>query len=252
MYNRIQEAFDTIRADEDTKEKTKAYVLQMHPKGTAPKKTSHARWLTAACAALLVLGSGSIWFFTPVAAISAEGRNTVELGVNAFDRVISVKAVGETPKVQFMNYQKALECVLTEDDETSMAVTVIGDSEERKVEMLEEISSCMHGLKKEIHCAATTTEKAAAAHECGITPGKYESYLAMLEMDETVTVEEVQNMTMSEIRTWLTHHEQGLEEEHGTISDGTVEEVEIIEESTQTGFHHGHGAENGNGHHNAD
>ena len=250
MYNRIQEAFECIHAEEAMKERTKEYVLQ-HSQHNVSRRTkkSVSTWLTAACAALLVLGSGSVWFFTPVAAISAEGRNTVELGINALDRVVSVKASGDTPRVKFMNYQEALGCVLAEDEEAS-AVTVIGDSEDVKAEILEEITSCIHGLGKEIHCAAITTETAAAAHECGIAPGKYESYLAMLEMDETVTAEEVQNMTMSEIRTWLTHHEESHEEEHGTISDGTVEDVEVIEESTQNGSHHGHGAGNGSGHHN--
>ena len=39
-----------------------------------------------------------------------------------------------------------------------------------------------------------------AAHDCGLSYGKYRAYLELAALDPTVTPEEVQGMTMREIR----------------------------------------------------
>lgn len=96
-----------------------------------------------------------------------------------------------------------------------------------------------------------TTENAEAAHKCGIAPGKYESYLTMQGLDETVTAEDVQSMSMREIRQWIYHHsqdgEKAVEEIIATESNEDCEsDTDVLE---QNNGHHGHGAGNGNGHH---
>ena len=44
------------------------------------------------------------------------------------------------------------------------------------------------------------TEEVQAAHETGLSYGKYRAYLELQELDPTVTVEQIQTMTMREIR----------------------------------------------------
>ena len=60
------------------------------------------------------------------------------------------------------------------------------------------MQSCTSG-KSNTYCYAARTEEVQAAHETGLSYGKYRAYLELQELD-TVTVEQIQTMTMREIR----------------------------------------------------
>ena len=53
------------------------------------------------------------------------------------------------------------------------------------------------------HCYAMTPNEAEAAHECGLSYGKYRAFLELQALDPTVTAEDVQGLTMREIREWI-------------------------------------------------
>ena len=90
MDNRIRKAFEQVRASEDRKDRTRAFLAEK-TRGYArrPRAASYPRRL-AACLALLL--SGSYWFcLAPAAEISIDVNPSVELAVNRLDQVVSVR-----------------------------------------------------------------------------------------------------------------------------------------------------------------
>ena len=50
------------------------------------------------------------------------------------------------------------------------------------------------------HCYQARAEEVAAAHELGLSYGKYRTYLQLAALDPTATPEQVQGMSMRELR----------------------------------------------------
>ena len=80
-----------------------------------------------------------------------------------------------------------------------MTIAVIGEDSTQSEEVLATVQSCTSG-KSNTYCYAARTEEVQAAHETGLSYGKYRAYLELQELDPTVTVEQIQTMTMREIR----------------------------------------------------
>ena len=93
MNSRIKGAFDAVHAEESLKESTLAYLERRRKGGRARQGWwAGQRLAMAACVLLLALGVGGWWlYFIPTASISIEVNPWIELGVNRFDRVVSVE-----------------------------------------------------------------------------------------------------------------------------------------------------------------
>ena len=107
MRDRIRDAFDQIQAEEPLKARTKDFLARKTASYTRVRPRRLMRAVPAlACFALLLLG-GHWLYFTPTAAISIDINPSLELGVNRFDKVISVDgrnsdgtSVGSCPRGQ--------------------------------------------------------------------------------------------------------------------------------------------------------
>ena len=192
MDERIKEAFEQVQAESGLKDRTKAYVSRKtggyRRKGTAKYKVLASAF---ACVALLLFG-GYWLYFTPTVEISIDVNPSIELGVNRF--------------VKYMDYSDAVTQIIESEDITSllsngeiMTIAVIGEDSTQSEEVLATVQSCTSG-KSNTYCYAARTEEVQAAHETGLSYGKYRAYLELQELDPTVTVEQIQTMTMREIR----------------------------------------------------
>lgn len=91
MRDRLKQAFDAVHAEEALKERTKAFVAQQ-TRGHARRRPALRPSLAAAFACLCLLFTGGYWlYFTPTATISIDINPSIELGVNRFNRVVSVE-----------------------------------------------------------------------------------------------------------------------------------------------------------------
>lgn len=254
MDERLREAFAQVRAEEELKERTLAYLTQSTSNWqTAP--TSRRRRFrplatVAACAACLLMTLGSLWlYFTPAAYISVDVNPSLELTVNRFDRVISVTglnsdgdALAQTLNVRFLNYTQALEQVLDSEPivqclarDEMLSITVAGNNNTRTEEMLSQVSACAAG-RGNTYCHASDLQTAAEAHDYGLSCGKYQMLLELQTLDPSLTAEDIRDMTMREL--W-----DLLERLSGSVpsgqSDGQV----------QTGNGQGQASGHGHGHH---
>ena len=276
---KLKAAFDQVRAEEKLKERTKEYlsekVYARKKKRTSPLRNFAA---AAACALLVFLAGGSYLYFTPTAYISVDVNPSLELGINRFDRIVSVtgynedgKALADSLDLKYMDYSDALEALLADQDmevylsdNADVVLTVAGKSENQSSQILETVESCASSHEN-VHCHSGDTEEIHHAHNAGLSFGKYQAYLTLKGLDPSVTLEEIQDMTMSQIRELIQEYSQ--EDSQGNpqgnsqgnswknSSDSTDDSSGAAQESTGSGDssetfqhgHHGYGHKNGHG-----
>lgn len=215
MNGNLKETLDKIQAEESLKENTRQFLLQKTNHYTSKKKTSSVRWVAAAaCFLFAFFGiSGYQAYFTPVSAISIDINPSIELGINRFDRVISVEGYNEDGQIladsldiRFLNYTDALNEILENEMVVDclsrneiMSISVAGKEEEQSSEILAQVESCTR-YQQNVYCQAGNYQQVEDAHTLGLSFGKYQAYLELKELDSQITPEEVQGMTMREIR----------------------------------------------------
>lgn len=216
MNSRIREAFDAVHAEESLKESTRAFLEQRTPGSRARRGwwAGQRLALAAACLLLVALGVGGWWlYFTPTATISIEVNPYVELGVNRFDQVVSAvgrnddgEALVENLDLRFLSYDQAVEEIVSDDQVSAllaqdevMTIAVIGADETQCGRLLTRIQSCTAG-QQNTYCYCASGQEAAAAEDVGLSCGKYRAYLALKELDPSITPEQVRSMTMGELQ----------------------------------------------------
>lgn len=217
MRDELKTALDKVTADEALKQSTRAFLArQTHEYGAAKARPRTARRLAAAfaCLALVIVGGTGYWaYFSPTCAISIDINPSVELAVNRFDKVISVEGIGEdgealaeTLDVRFLNYADALDCLLenqTVEDylaqDEVLSIAVAGNNQGQADAILAQAETCTAGTKN-VYCHAADSEELEHAHEAGLSFGKYQAFLILQSLDPSVTPDDVQGLTMREIR----------------------------------------------------
>lgn len=215
MNNALKKLFRPIRAEEALKDRTMAFLAertQGYTKVTAAKRRYSA--YAAACACLLLALLGGRWLYlTPTAEISIDINPSIELGVNRFDRVIAVtgfnedgQALSSALDVKHKNYAQAVEQIIHYDsiaallsDGGEMSITVVCPDGRQSAKLLSGVEVCAAG-QGNVDCYFAQPEEAAAAHEAGLSCGKYRAFLELQLLDPDITPEAVQGMTMREIR----------------------------------------------------
>lgn len=252
MNNRIKEAFDQVRADENLKNRTKAYLAQKAKDSAGSARRSPWLYAAAVCACLLfMLIGGPLLYFTPTSVISIDINPSLELNVNRFDRVISVNALNADGQslaaavdLKNKNYIAALEQILADKNVTALlsgdellTITVVGPDETQSVRIFSELETYTSGHGN-IHCYHSSAAEVADAHKSGLSCGKYKAYLELNALDPEITPETVQNMTMKEIQDLIY-----------SLSGNTQYEPSSECPADDSGGHHGSGSHgNGTGH----
>lgn len=214
MNRTCKELFGPITADEGLKERTKAFLAQQTRGYSRMEKRRRPAYALAACACLLLVLLGGSWlYFTPTAEISIDINPSLELGINRFDRVVSVdafneggQALADTLDVKYKSYSQAIDQLLNHEDVAAllsggevMTITVIGSDGAQSASILSGVEACTAGHHN-TYCHAATSEEVAGAHESGLSCGKYRAFLELQQLDPDITPEAVQSMTMREIQ----------------------------------------------------
>lgn len=213
MHEKLKEAFDQIQVEDELKSRTKEYIFHK-TNGYTQKKTVNYRILLSAAACIILFVFSGYWlYFTPTTEISIDINPSMELAVNRFDRIISVDGYNDDGEklaasldVKYMNYSDAVNEILESDAVTSllseneiMSITVTGTSETQSSKVLSDIQSCTRE-RKNTYCYSARSEDVESAHELGLSYGKYKAFLELQSLNPDITVSDIQNMTMKEIK----------------------------------------------------
>lgn len=215
MNNKLKQVFSQIQAEDELKNNTGVFVAKKTQGYTRVKTEKLQYWVYAAsCVCLLLILFGGVWFYlTPTAEISIDVNPSIELGINQFGQVISVNNFNEDGQelskslnIKFQNYTDAIKQILNNDkivtllsDNEIMTITVTGTDGLQSAKILSEVKTCT-AKQRNTYCYSTPSEEVAAAHETGLSYGKYRAFLEVQILDPNITPEIVQNMTMREIR----------------------------------------------------
>lgn len=214
MRDRIRRAFNAIHAEEQLKTDIKTYIARKTREYPLQKRSLYRRWAAfAACLIFLIfLGGGCYLYFVPTAVISIDINPSIELEINRFNKVVQVKnynkdgvELSEELDIRFLNYSQAVENILNNttiinllSQDELLSITVISNQEQSE-KMLSELQIYMAG-NRNVYCCAVSSDAVAEAHEEGMSYGKYRAYLELRELDERITIEQIKDMSMKEIR----------------------------------------------------
>ncbi len=216
MRDELKTALDKVTADDALRQSTRAFLARQTGDFGAAKTRPHtARRFAAAfaCLALVVAGGTGYWaYFSPTCAISIDINPSVELGVNRFDKVVSVEGIGddgealaETLDIRFLDYADALNALLADptvegylSQDEVLSIAVAGENEAQADAILAQAETCAAGTRN-VYCHAADSAELEHAHEAGLSFGKYQAFLILQSLDPTVTAEDVQELTMREI-----------------------------------------------------
>lgn len=270
MNDKIKAAFDTIHADENLKNSTRDFIAQKTRSYTKRRSPNYRIIPIAAVCLVLVLFAGVKLYFTPTTHINIDINPSLDLGINCFDRVISVSALNddgkkliETLDLKFASYDEALhrildnqsiEALLSENE--LMTVTVIETNNAQCGNILSAVKDCTNDYSN-VHCHSASSEQASAARGLGLSYERYLAYLELHALDPDITPEIIQSMTMREIReltAQLTgdngsssdeHNSHDEHDDHNSSSDHEDHKTSPTSSvTTETGHHgngHGHG-----------
>ena len=215
MQDQIREAFDGIKASEALKARTRSFVAEQ----TERRQRSFfpavpaARWIAAAACALLLFLGGWRFYETPTVAISVDINPSIELEVNRFGRVVSVSGYNEAgaallERLSLRNkpYAEAIEAIVSDskiqsllaNDET-LVFFVAGAENAQTAQILSDLESFTAG-RQNMLCRSGNADTAREAHALGLSCGRYAAYREWKALDPDVTPEQVNSMTMREIR----------------------------------------------------
>ena len=225
-----------IKAEEPLKEKTMALVrtelakseyermssVRIEPvKKEKPfmKKFIGAISAVAACALLVICGAAL--YNTPLNYVSFDINPSVELGINAFDRVVSTKAFNEDGEqllaglnVVHLSLKDAISDLVEQADEQGylmddgssvIAITAESNNEQTAAQIQNTCeNTIMLTLNKgetnaTVYTDAISLQFAQQAKNSGVSPGKYKLIQVLQSLDPTVTVDQYKNAKISEI-----------------------------------------------------
>lgn len=232
IQHEIETAFDCIHADPALKSRAKDAILQTVRQNQFQSRHVDRRiFAYALCAAcmLCVIFLGRQIYFTPTATISIDVNPSVEMDVNRFDRVIDIRSFNEdgaelaaSLDVFYEPYQDAIyelldndyfNNVFESDELLSFTVTQNGDSQ--SVEILDFITECTKN-QDNVECCGVNTEDVSQAHSLGLSYGRYRYYLEIIQYDPSFSPDQLNQMTMREIRELLYGLSEGQQPEQGT------------------------------------
>ena len=213
MNHEIKMAFDQVKADSALKNTTADFVLRSMAEKRKSRIVSY-RPVAVACACMLFLMIlGYQTYFKPTTSISIDINPSVMLEVNRFNRVVSYESYNDdgaelmdSLDIKFKNYAAAVDqimnsetiCELLSKDEI-MTIAVLGNDSRQSEEIYAQLQSSTNESAS-VYCYYAKAEDAAKAREMGLSYSRYQAYLILQEEGYAIEADELNAMTMREIR----------------------------------------------------
>lgn len=263
MENRFKDALNDIKAEEQLKSGTMAFLRK---KVYQKKQVSFRRFAVTFASLVIVLFAGLFsynLYFTESAYVDIDVNPSIELTLNRFDRVIGVYAYNEdgqrvldTVNIRNKSYQDALSALVDKMVElgyikdsglfTATLQTKDGEASKEKLDtLISYLDSVLQsgGRTVEENIFVVDSETKTRAHDQNLTPAKYLAILELQSLDPTVTFDSCRDHSISEINQQIHDHKNDGEHESGSDGEhsggnggntGANEEAEHHNEPTVT------------------
>ncbi len=230
MTDKIHNAFDNIKADDQLKESTKQFLLSKRKNKTilANYILFQKKFAIACLILVFVTGiKGYLWIQSPVSYISIDVNPSIELALNCFDKVISVTAYNsegeeilKSLSLKGKLYTTAIDEIVESQimdtyitDESELIFTIAADKA-KESSISTKVKRCCEHSGHNSQSISTDTSIVIQAHNHGLSLGKYYAYLQLIQYDNTVTIDDCRNMSMSELHELIAGYEHSSEHMH--------------------------------------
>lgn len=219
MTDKLNDAFDPLRASEHLKRSARAHIRRKtfdYGRQVAQYRQHRRRMVACMLSLVLVLSGTGIWFL-PATSIGLDINPSLELQVNALDRVIALKgknedgiAVAAKLDVTGMAYDEAMQRILICEElapylenGSMISISVIGGgSDAHAEEVLSKVVCRAYALAEDenVFYCQTDKETLAAARAAGLCIPRYLAWQHLLQSDPDITAEDVRQLPKEEIR----------------------------------------------------
>ena len=219
MDNQIREAFDAIQTPERLKRSTQAALRKKtfdYGRNTYRLRQYRRRLAGGLLSMVLLLTGAGLWFL-PAASIAVEVNPSVELKVNALDRVIALEgrnsdgiAIAEEIDVTGMGYDDAMQRILLShtlepylEQGSMITITVAGGgSEAHAQQVLSRVLCRAYNIadRDNILYCKVDWETLKAAQAVNLCIPRYLAWQNLLKNDPTITPEDVREIPKEKIR----------------------------------------------------
>ncbi|MBR3972407.1 MAG: hypothetical protein IKJ99_00480 [Oscillospiraceae bacterium] len=212
MDEQIREAFETVYAPERLKRKTKAALRKKtfdYGRNMLQLRLYRRRLATLMLTLALVLTGAGIWFF-PTTSIGMDVNPSIELKVNALDRVIALKGrnsdgmvLAAELDVAGMAYDDAMQRILLSHSlepylkqGSTITITVAGDNDAHGEEMLSNVLCRAYNIAEEENVIyyQVDWETVRAAEAAGLCIPRYLAWQQLRQEDPSITAEDVKQL----------------------------------------------------------
>ncbi|WP_310831355.1 anti-sigma-I factor RsgI family protein [Paenibacillus pedocola] len=232
MISRFKSAINQIKAEEALISRTEVFLKDALMKENT-KNIKYSHWRTffmkkklvaAACMATLIVGGGGAaygYYQTPVSYLSLDINPSVEIGVNAFDKVVKVKGINDdgnkilakinikgsnvTVAVSTLVYSavdngfiavdgSSVVSLTSETDDSNTAAELENDAETGANQALQETDTTATVIKDNVALARRDQARAL-----GISPGKLNLINKLQKVDPTATVDQYKDASVKDI-----------------------------------------------------
>lgn len=215
MDDKIKDALGVIQADQRLKRMTKARIRSAtfdYGRAMARIQARRRRVAALAASAVLCIGGAGLWF-CPVKCIGLDINPSVEIRVNALDRVIALEGLNPDGEklaaaldVAGMDYGDAMGRIMVSDElggyldaGNLLSITVSGRGAEQTLKQVVCRAYAVAEDEQVFYILADDATVRAAKAE-GLSVVQYEALTALRQSDPAVTAEDVRSLTMTEIR----------------------------------------------------
>ena len=219
MDNQIREAFDAIQTPERLKRTTKAALRKktFDYGRNILRLRQQRRRLAAGLLSLALVLSGAVVWFVPSASISMEINPSIELKINALDRVIALEGKNadgielvKDVDVSGMTYDDAVQRILLSqgmepylDAGKDITITVAGGGTDAHAEqMLSKVLCRAYNIanKENVLYCQVDWETVKAAREVNLCIPRYLAWQNLRKTDPTITPEDIREISKDRIR----------------------------------------------------
>ena len=227
------------------------------------------RKIALALGACIILGSGGgayAYAKTPVAYVSMDINPSVELGVNAFDKVVSVEAynddgtkiLGDTDLKNY-NISNAISTLVShaisrgyikEDGSSSIEITTSTDKDKIAIKLEESLKEVTNetldnnAIEADVDTENVALVRRDEARKLGITPGKLNLIQKLQELDPTITVEAYKDSSVKAIQKKTIELRKSNKVDETTTDNGITSEVVVEQNDNSSNNKHNNGNEN--------
>ena len=219
MDNQIKAAFDAVHAPDLLKRKTKAVLRKKtfdYGRNLIRLRARRRRLATGLLALALAVTGTWVWYF-PSTSISVDINPSIELKVNALDRVISLEGrnsdgieLVKDINVEGMAYDDAMQRILLSnglqpylEKNSDITITVAGGGNEAHAEqILSRVLCRAYNIAKEenvLYCQVDW-QTMREAKNAGLCIPRYLAWQNLLKSDPTITAEDVRQIPKENIR----------------------------------------------------